>query len=111
MFETLSEKLTESLRRIRGLARITEENIEDTLLEIRSNLLEADVHYQVTKQFLARVKEKALGKEVTPGISPGQQFVKVVYEELCELLGGRSEKLNLKGFPSVIMLVGLQGSG
>ncbi len=111
MFETLSEKLTESLRRIRGLARITEENIEDTLLDIRTNLLEADVHYQVTKDFLARVKEKALGKEVTPGISPGQQFAKIVYEELCELLGGKSEKLNLKGFPSVIMLVGLQGSG
>jgi len=111
MFETISEKLTETLRRIRGQARITEQNIEDTLLEVRSGLLEADVHYQVVKDFLARVKERALGMEVVPGVSPGQQFVKLVYEELGELLGGKTQELELKGFPAVIMLLGLQGSG
>jgi len=111
MFESLSEKLTDSLRKIRGQARITERNIDDALKDVRSNLLEADVHYHVVKDFLAKVKEKALGEAVTPGLSPGQQFVKAVYEELCELLGGRSEELHLKGFPAVIMLVGLQGSG
>jgi len=111
MFESLSEKLTDSLRKIRGQARITERNIDDALKDVRSNLLEADVHYHVVKDFLAKVKEKALGEAVTPGLSPGQQFVKAVYEELCELLGGRAEELHLKGFPAVIMLVGLQGSG
>ena len=111
MFENISEKLTESMRRLRGQARITEQNIDDALLEARTNLLEADVNYAVARQFLARVKERALGKEVTPGLSPGQQFVKIVYEELCELLGGKTAELEFKGFPSGIMLVGLQGSG
>jgi len=111
MFETISEKLTESLRRLRGQARITEQNIDDALQEVRTHLLEADVNYAVAKQFLARVKERALGKEVTPGLSPGQQFVKIVYEELAELLGGKTSELEFKGFPSGIMLVGLQGSG
>jgi len=111
MFESISEKLTEAVRRVRGQARITEQNIEDTLLEVRSGLLEADVHYQVVKEFLARVKEQALGGKVLAGVSPGQQFVKIVYEELCELLGGKTVELDLKGFPSVIMLLGLQGSG
>ncbi len=111
MFDTLSEKLTETLRKIRGVARITEENIEDALLDVRTHLLEADVHYGVVKEFLSRVKEKALGREVTPGISPGQQFVKIVYDELCRLFGEKTAELNLKGAPAVIMLVGLQGSG
>jgi signal recognition particle subunit SRP54 len=111
MFENISEKLTESLRRIRGQARITEQNIDESLQEVRAHLLEADVNYAVAKQFLAKVKERALGKEVTPGLNPGQQFVKVVYEELCELLGGKTSELEFKGFPSGIMLVGLQGSG
>jgi signal recognition particle subunit SRP54 len=111
MFENISEKLTESVRRIRGQARITEQNIDESLKDVRTHLLEADVNYTVAKQFLARVKERALGKDVTPGLAPGQQFVKVVYEELCELLGGKTSELELKGFPSGIMLVGLQGSG
>jgi len=111
MFENISEKLTESLRRIRGQARISEQNIDEALKDVRAHLLEADVNYSVAKNFLARVKDRSLGKEVTPGLDPGSQFVKVVYEELCELLGGKSAELEFKGFPSGIMLVGLQGSG
>jgi len=111
MFENISEKLTDSLRRIRGVARITEQNIDDALQDVRTHLLEADVNYGVAKNFLAKVKERALGREVTPGMDPGQQFVKIVYEELCELLGGKTSELELKGYPAGIMLVGLQGSG
>jgi len=111
MFENISEKLTESLRRIRGQARISEQNIDDSLKDVRTHLLEADVNYTVAKQFLAKVKARVLGKEVTLALSPGQQFVKIVYEELCELLGGKTSELELKGFPAGIMLVGLQGSG
>ncbi len=111
MFETLSEKLTESVRRVRGQARISEQNIDEILLEVRTHLLEADVNYQVTKRFLAQIREKTLGAEVTPGLMPAQQFVKAVYDELRELLGGKAEELVLKGFPAVIMLAGLQGSG
>jgi signal recognition particle subunit SRP54 len=111
MFENISEKLTDSLRRIRGVARITEQNVDDALKDVRTHLLEADVNYAVAKNFLAKVKERSLGREVTPGLDPGQQFVKIVYEELCELLGGKTVELELKGFPAGIMLVGLQGSG
>jgi signal recognition particle subunit SRP54 len=111
MFETLSEKLTESVRRLRGQARISESNLEEILQEVRANLLEADVNYAVVKDFLAKVKAKAIGVEVTPGVSPANQFVKAVFDELCELLGGQTSELSLKGFPAVIMLVGLQGSG
>jgi len=111
VFENISEKLTESLRRLRGVAHISEANIDDALQEVRSHLLEADVNYTVAKQFLAKVKERSLGKEVTPGLAPGQQFIKVVYEELCELLGGKTSELEFKGYPAGIMLVGLQGSG
>ncbi|MCB0411146.1 MAG: signal recognition particle protein [Bdellovibrionales bacterium] len=111
MFESLSDKLLDSLRKIRGQAKISEENIDLTLKEIRRHFLEADVNFKVVKEFLERVKAKALGEEVFKGVSPGQQFVKIVHEELIQILGGESESINVREKPSVVFLVGLQGAG
>lgn len=111
MFENLSNKMLSSLKKIRGQGKITEKNIEDTLKEIRLSLLEADVNFKVVKNFIQRVKEKALGQEVLESISAGQQLVKIVHEELVHLLGGESEELVVRGQPGVIFLVGLQGVG
>lgn len=111
MFENLSDKLLHSLKKIRGQGRITESNIEDSLKEIRRHLLEADVNFKVVKTFLDRVKAKALGAEVLQSLNAGQQFVKIVHEELIEILGGESKELNVRGKPAVIFLVGLQGTG
>jgi signal recognition particle subunit SRP54 len=111
MFDQLSDKLLASLKKIRGQSRITEQNIEEVLREIRLNLLEADVHFKVVKNFIERVKAKALGQEVLAGVNPGQQFVKIVHDELVDLLGGESTQLNVKAQPTIIFLVGLQGTG
>jgi signal recognition particle subunit SRP54 len=111
MFEQLSEKIVGSLNKLRGRGRISEENIQEVLKEIRLSLLEADVNFKVVKQFIEKVKEKALGQEVASSVSPGQQFVKLVHDELVTVLGGESAPLNLKGQPAVIFLVGLQGAG
>ncbi len=111
MFENLSDKLLTSLKKIRGQGNITEANIEDSLKEIRRHLLEADVNFKVVKIFLDRVKEKALGAEVLRSLSAGQQFVKIVHEELIQILGGEAQELNVRGKPAVIFLVGLQGTG
>ena len=111
MFETLGDRLQNALHKIKGYGKITEDNISDMMREIRLALLEADVNYKVVKEFTNNVKEKALGEEVKKSIKPGDLFVKIVKDELIELLGGNVEELNVKGNPAILMLVGLQGSG
>ena len=111
MFENLGERLQNALHKIKGYGKITEDNISDMMREIRLALLEADVNYKVVKEFTNTVKEKALGEEVASSINPGDLFVKIVKDELTELLGGESAPLNTKGNPATLMLVGLQGSG
>lgn len=111
MFESLGDRLQNALHKIKGYGKITEDNISDMMREIRMALLEADVNYQVVKEFTNTVKEKALGEEVQKSIKPGDLFVKIVKDELTELLGGESAPLNIKGNPATLMLVGLQGSG
>ena len=111
MFENLGDRLQNAIHKIKGYGKITEENISEVMREIRLALLEADVNYKVVKEFTNAVKEKALGEEVKKSINPGDMFVKIVNDELKELLGGESAPLNLSGNPAVLMLVGLQGSG
>ncbi len=111
MLESLSDKFRKILRDVRGQGALSESNIQEALKEVRLALLEADVNLTVVKDFVAAVKEKAMGKEVLESLSPGQQFTKIVHDELTGLLGGADASLELKGSPSVIMLVGLQGSG
>ncbi|MBK9037630.1 MAG: signal recognition particle protein [Bdellovibrionales bacterium] len=111
MFDNLSDKLLGSLKKIRGQGRITERNIEDTVKEIRMSLLEADVNFKVVKSFIDRVKEKALGQNVLTSLSAGQQFVKIVHDELIHVLGEEVVDLDIRGTPAVIFLVGLQGAG
>ena len=111
MFENLGNRLQNAMDKIRGYGKITEANVSEVTREIRLALLEADVNYTVVKEFIANVKEKALGEEVTKSLKPGEQFVKIVKDELVELLGGNAEEINTKGNPATLMLVGLQGSG
>src|SRR5918992_2589236 len=112
MFESLTDKLELTFKRLRGEGKISEKNIDDALREVRLALLEADVHVKVVKTFLDSVKEKSLGQEVLQSLTPEQQFLKIVRDELTGLLGGEHRKLDLKAAPPVvIMLVGLQGSG
>ena len=111
MFESLGDRLQNAVSKIKGYGKITEDNISEMMREIRLALLEADVNYQVVKEFTNNVKEKALGEEVKRSIKPGDMFVKILNDELTELLGGEEKPLNLKGNPATLMLVGLQGSG
>ena len=111
MFENLGERLQNVVHKVKGYGKITEDNISEMMREIRLALLEADVNYQVVKEFVANVKENALGEEVQKSIKPGDLFVKIVQDELTELLGGESAPLNMNGNPAILMLVGLQGSG
>ena len=111
MFESLGEHLQNAIDKIKGYGKITEDNISDMMREIRLALLEADVNYKVVKEFTTKVKEKALGEEVAKSIKPGDMFVKIVKDELTELLGGESAPLNTYGNPAILMLVGLQGAG
>ena len=111
MFEYLGDRLTNAIKNIRGLGAITEENIGDAMREIRMALLEADVNYQVVKEFVANVKEKALGMEVGKSLKPDELFIKIVKDELVSLLGGDVAQLETKKNPTILMLVGLQGSG
>lgn len=111
MFENLSDRLEQVLKNIKGHGKITEENIDPMLREVRLALLEADVNYKVVREFTTKVKEKTLGEEVKKSLSPGEMFVGIIRDELEELLGGEAAPLNLKGNPAVLMLVGLQGSG
>jgi signal recognition particle subunit SRP54 len=110
MFGRLSDKLQDVFKNLRGQGRITESNIADALREVRLALLDADVNFQVAKDFIARVKEKALGEEVLRSVTPGQQIVKIFHEELCALLGGDSAPLDLEK-PGRILIVGLNGAG
>ena len=111
MFESLSDRLQDVVHKIKGYGKITEENISEMMREIRLSLLEADVNYKVVKEFTNNVKEKALGEEVNKSLNPGEVFVKIVKDELTELLGGENTPLNISGNPATLMLVGLQGSG
>ena len=111
MFENLSDRLQNAIKNIKGHGKITEENIEPMVREIRLALLEADVNYKVVKEFVTTVKEKALGEEVKKSLTPGEMFVGIIRDELEKLLGGEQAPLNLSGNPSILMLVGLQGSG
>ena len=111
MFENLSDRLQNAMNKIKGYGKITEDNISEVTREIRLALLEADVNYKVVKEFIASVKEKALGEEVAKSLKPGEVFVKIVHDELIDLLGGEKKELYVSGNPSILMLVGLQGSG
>lgn len=111
MFDSLSQKLTAAFEKLRGRGRLTDQDVSDALREVRLALLEADVNFRVVKEFIARVRERAVGQEVMESLSPDQHVVKIVHEELTALLGGSSAGLNLVGSPAVVMLVGLQGGG
>ena len=111
MFDTLTNKLQKVFRDLRGLGKITESNVTDSLRDVRMALLEADVNFKVAKDFIDRVKEKALGTEVVMSIQPGQQVIKVIHDELVGLLGSENAGLQLSGNPASIMMVGLHGSG
>ena len=111
-FEGLSSRLQEITRKIRGKARITESDLKEMLREVKLALLEADVNYKIVKEFISTIQEKALGQDVLKSLTPGQQVVKIVKDELVELLGGTESKINFTpNPPTIIMLVGLQGSG
>lgn len=112
MFDKLQERFESTFKKVRGYGKLTESNIKDTLREVRVALLEADVNFKVTKDFLEKVKEKAMGEDVLTSITPGQQFIKIVYDELCEVLGSANKPLDVAAAPPVpVMLIGLQGSG
>ncbi|MGB8991353.1 MAG: signal recognition particle receptor subunit alpha, partial [Desulfobaccales bacterium] len=112
MFERLSDKLAAVFKKLKSRGILNEAQVNEALREVRLALLEADVHYKVTKAFIDRVRERAVGEEVLKSLTPAQQVVKIVHEELTELLGGESPRLDLSGKPPVaVMLVGLQGSG
>ena len=111
-FEGLSSRLQEITRKIRGKSRITESDLKEMLREVKLALLEADVNYKIVKEFISTIQEKALGEEVLKSLTPGQQVVKIVKDEMIELLGGTESKINFTpNPPTIIMLVGLQGSG
>jgi len=112
MFTNLTDRLEGVFKKLRGTGKLTEENIKESMREVRMALLEADVNFQVVKDFVARISEKAVGLEVTKTLSPGQQVIKIVHDELVELLGGTTEQIRLDGKqPVTIMMAGLQGSG
>ena len=111
MFENLGDRLQNAIHKMKGYGKITEENIGEITRELRLALLEADVNYKVVKEFIANVKEKALGEEVQKSLKPSELFIKIVKDELVELLGGEKEDLIVNGNPAILMLVGLQGSG
>ena len=111
MFENLSDRLQKVMHKMKGYGKITEDNIQEMMREIRLSLLEADVNYKVVKEFTNTVKEKALGADVNSKLSPGEVFVKIIRDELTELLGGDNVPLETSKSPTITMLVGLQGSG
>lgn len=111
MFDNLSVKLDKAFKNLKGQGRITEINVATTVKEIRRALIDADVNFKVAKEVTDSIKEKALGQDVLIAVSPGQLLTKIVSEELTQLMGGRSEEINLKGDPNVILISGLQGSG
>ena len=111
MFENLSERLERSFKILKGQGKITELNVAETLKEVRRSLLDADVNYKIAKDFTKRVKEKALGMNVLTAVKPGQMMVKIVHDELAELMGGKNVEVDIKGNPAIILMSGLQGSG
>ncbi len=111
MFDTLSGKLQNAFKNLRGLGKISEANVSDSLREVRLALLDADVNFKVVRDFIERVRTKSLGQEVVQSIQPGQQIIKIIYDELVELLGAANAGLELKSNPSCLMMVGLHGSG
>ncbi len=111
MFESLGDRLQKAVDKIKGYGKITEDNISEVVREIRLALLEADVNYVVVKEFINSVKEKALGSEVAKSLKPGEAFVKILKDELVDLLGKEKADLNINGNPATLMMVGLQGSG
>lgn len=112
MFEALTEKLDAIFKKLKGRGILKEEDVDAALKEIRIALLEADVNFKVVKSFIERVRQKAIGKEILESLSPAQQVIKIVYDELCELLGGTTAKINLSpNPPTIFMMVGLHGSG
>src|SRR5215213_6915235 len=111
MFESLQDRLEGAFKNLKGEGRITELNIAATVKEIRRALVDADVNYKIAKEFTDKVKDEALGQKVINAISPGQLMVKVVKDQLADLMGGSESELNAKGSPAVILIAGLQGSG
>ena len=111
MFEGLTEKLERSFKVLKGQGYITEVNVADTMKEIRRALLDADVSYKIAKDVTNTIKEKALGQQILTTVKPGEMMVKIVHDELAELMGGEHVDINLKGQPSIILIAGLQGSG
>src|SRR6187397_1490579 len=111
MFEALGDKFDAVFKRLRGEAQLSEANIQEAMREVRMALLEADVNFKVVKDFIAHVREKALGAEVLDSLSAGQQVVKIVNDELVELLSAGDRTFHLSGNPAVVAMVGLQGSG
>jgi signal recognition particle subunit SRP54 len=111
MFDKLTGALQDLFRKWRGVGKLSERNVQDALREVRLALLEADVHYQVARDFIGRVKEKALGREVLDSITPGQQMIKIVHDEMVALLGGAHRDFNFSGRPGSVLLLGLHGSG
>ncbi len=111
MFEGLNDRLERSFKILKGHGRITEINIAESVKEIRKALIEADVSYKIAKEFTNKVKEKALGSDVLTAVKPGEMMVKIVHDELAELMGGKHEDINITGSPAVILIAGLQGSG
>lgn len=111
MFDALSNKLQQAFKNLRGLGKISEANVGDALREVRMALLEADVNFKVARDFIERVKEKSLGQEVLQSIQPGQQIIKIIHDELVDLLGSENAGLQVSGNPACILMVGLHGSG
>ena len=111
MFENLSEKIASAFKQIKGEARITDLNIANTIKDIRKALLDADVNFKIAKEFTDKVKEKAIGQKVLNAVSPGQLMIKIVQDELTELMGGAASDFNINGNPAIILIAGLQGSG
>src|SRR5713101_7312191 len=111
MFETLSGKLQNAFRNLRGLGKISESNVGDSLREVRLALLDADVNFKVVKDFIERVRAKSVGQEVIQSIQPGQQIIKIIHDELVDLLGAANAGLELSGNPSCVLMAGLHGSG
>ncbi len=111
MFESLQDKLNKAIRTLKGKDRITDINVAATIKEVRRALVDADVNFKVAKEITDKIKDKALDQKILIAVEPGQMFVKIVHEELTELMGGKAESINTKGDPAVILIAGLQGSG
>src|SRR3954468_20967749 len=111
MFDSLQERLEGAFKNLKGEGRITELNVATTLKEIRRALVDADVNYKAAKEFTDKVKDKAMGEKVFTSVSPGQLMVKIVQDELTQLMGGSLAEINISGNPAIILVAGLQGSG